>query len=382
MKATMTPKERIRAALAHQTPDRVPTALWGSYYTLNDDTYFAVLKHLGLGDPLEPFRREMPRNSNYYDDRVLDALDTDVRYVWSRFTDLGGARMSGDRCDAWGVEWQRMGPHITSVGAPLSGLSVEEIEAYPWPDVKQYIDLKFVRERTAWLRNHYPDHAIGARAVNSYGPFEQASVLRGREDFYVDMITGPEVTHLIVNKVTDAIIEGQELYIREIAPDLDFLEIPGDDYGGVSDLMISPDHFREYFKPALARIVSSAKAIRPDLPIVFHTDGAIAPIIPDFIEIGIDVLNPLEPLDATDWPAIKKQYGHKLAFMGGVDLKGALTGTLEDVAQDVRRCVETFAEGGGYILTSANHMQADIPPENIVHMFASARRVSWNGGTP
>ena len=369
----MTAKERIRAALAHQQPDRVPTALWGSYYTLNDDTYFAVLKHLGLGDPVKPFRREMPRNSNYYDDRVLDALDTDVRYVWSRFTERGGARRNSDRLDAWGVEWKRMGPHITSVGAPLSGLSAEEIQDYPWPDVPQYVDPAFIRERTAWLKENYPHHAIAARAVNSYGPFEQASVLRGREDFYVDMITEPEITHLIIEKVTDVIVEAQELYLREIAGDLDFLEIPGDDYGGVSDLMISPDHFREYFKPDLARIVASAKAIRPDLPVVFHTDGAITPIIPDFIEIGVDVLNPLEPLEATDWPAIKKQYGGELCFMGGVDLKGALTGTLEDVEQDVRRCAETFAAGGGYILTSANHMQSDIPPENIVHMFATAR---------
>jgi len=113
--------------------------------------------------------------------------------------------------------------------------------------------------------------------------------------------------------------------------------------------------------------------MRPDLPVVFHTDGAVTSIIPDFIEIGIDVLNPLEPLAATDWPAIKGQYGDRLAFMGGVDLKQALTGSPADVEQDVQRCIDTFAEGGGYILTSANHMQSDIPSENIVHMFSEAR---------
>jgi uroporphyrinogen decarboxylase len=371
--ATMTSRERIRAALGHTEPDRTPVALWGSYYTLNDDTYFAMVKHLGLDGPLEPFRHQMPRNSNYYDDRVLDALDTDVRYVWSRFTDLGGARMNGDCRDAWGVEWKRMGPHITSVGAPLEELELEEIEAYPWPGVEQYIDREFVLNRIAEIKARYPDRAIGARAVNSYGPFEQASVLRGREDFYVDMISEPEVVELIIRKVTDVIVAAQEYYLDGIIDEIDFLEIPGDDYGGVSDLMISPDHFRSYFKPALARIVASAKAMRPDLPVVFHTDGAVTSIIPDFIEIGIDVLNPLEPLEATDWGAIKKQYGDRLAFMGGVDLKRALTGTPADVERDVQRCIDTFSEGGGYILTSANHMQADIPPENIVHMFSEAR---------
>jgi uroporphyrinogen decarboxylase len=187
------------------------------------------------------------------------------------------------------------------------------------------------------------------------------------------MISEPEVVELIIRKVTDVIVAAQEYYLDGIIDEIDFLEIPGDDYGGVSDLMISPDHFRSYFKPALARIVASAKAMRPDLPVVFHTDGAVTSIIPDFIEIGIDVLNPLEPLEATDWGAIKKQYGDRLAFMGGVDLKRALTGTPADVERDVQRCIDTFSEGGGYILTSANHMQADIPPENIVHMFSEAR---------
>ena len=89
----MTPKERIIAAIGHQEPDRVPMVLWGSYYTLNDETYFNVLNYLNMGDPLPPFRRYMSRNSNYYDDRILDYLDTDARYIWSGFTDLGGGRM-------------------------------------------------------------------------------------------------------------------------------------------------------------------------------------------------------------------------------------------------------------------------------------------------
>ena len=89
----MTSKERVLTAIRREEPDRVPTALWGSYYTLNDDTYFNMLSHLNLGEPVPPFRKLKPRNSNYYDERVLDALDTDVRYVWSGFTDLGGARM-------------------------------------------------------------------------------------------------------------------------------------------------------------------------------------------------------------------------------------------------------------------------------------------------
>lgn len=372
----MTSKERIRAALAHEQPDRTPTALWGSYYTLNDDTYLATLEYLGLGEPLAPFRRQKPRNSNYYDDRILDAFDTDVRYVWSGFTDLGGAQMDADGRDAWGVSWKRSGPHVISDGRPLAEAEESEVNAFDWPDPERYIDFALIESRLRLLARDYPDRAIGARAINSYGPFEQASVLRGREDFYMDMIAEPELSMLIVENVTDVICRGQEIYLNRIADAIDFFEIPGDDYGGTQDLMISPEHFRKMFKPALKRIVESVKAIRPDLPVVFHSDGAITKIIPDLIEVGIDVLNPLEPLDATDWAAVKREYGDRLTFMGGVDLKEALTGSLEDVERDVARCVETFGAGGGYILTSANHMQADIPPQNIERMFESARRIA------
>jgi uroporphyrinogen decarboxylase len=189
----------------------------------------------------------------------------------------------------------------------------------------------------------------------------------------MDMIAEPEVCRRIVDRVTDVIVRAQEIYLDKVGAHIDFIEIPGDDYGGMEDLMISPDHFRSMFKPALRRIVESVKSYRADLPVVFHTDGVIKRIIPDFLEIGIDVLNPLEPLPANDWPEIKQAYGDRLCFMGGVDLRNALTGSKDDVEKDVRRCINTFAGGGGYMLTSANHMQADIPPENIRHMFESAR---------
>lgn len=368
----MTSKERVRAALAHKTPDRVPTALWGSYYTLNDDTYRQVLDYLGLGEAVPPFRKKFPRNSNYYDDRVLDAFDTDVRYLWSGFTDLGGADMDGDGRDAWGVTWKRMGPHVTSTGAPLAGAG--DLSAYTPPEVEGYIDEELIRSRCRLLRETYPDRAWAARAVNSYGPFEQAAVLRGREEFYMDLVAEPEFASALVDSVTQTIIRAQTRYLELIDLDLDFFEIPGDDYGGTDDLMISPFTFRSIFKPALAAIVANVKKLAPGVPVVFHTDGAVSAIIPDFVEIGIDVLNPLEPLPSTDWAAVKREYGSKLSFMGGVDLKTALTGSREDVVADVRRCIETFASGGGYILTSANHMQKDIPPANIEAMFEAARR--------
>jgi uroporphyrinogen decarboxylase len=372
MSHAMKPRERVLTALNHEEPDRVPAALWGSYYTLQDGTYFKTLEHLHIEDPQPPFRRFKTRNSNYYDDRVLDRLETDTRYVWSGFTDLGGAPPD-TLVDAWGVRWQRMGPNITSAHAPLAGLTIEQIEDHPWPDPEPYLTLDLLRNRLKDLKRD-GRYAVVARAVNSYGPFEQAAELRGREQFYMDMVLEPELARLIIERVTDVIVRLNELYLDACGGDIDIIEIPGDDFGGAEDLLISPRSFKELLKPALKRIVDPIRQFRSDLFIAFHTDGVVMKIIEDLVETGIDILNPLEPLPANDWEAVKRQYGERLCFMGGIDLKRAMPGTLADVERDVRRCIRTFAPGGGYILTPANHLQNDVPPANVVALYEYCRK--------
>lgn len=369
----MTRRERVVTAMRREQPDRIPAVLWGSYYTLNDETYFNFLRHAKLGEPVPPFRKKFPRNSNFYDERVLDHLDTDARYLDCGFTNLGGARMDGDCLDAWGVKWERSGPNITSVGFPLANATIEQVTEYAWPDPIEFFDFELMDRLTRHLKQSYPTHAIGARAVNSYGPLEQASELRGREDLLMDTVTEPELVKLLIEKCTDVIVRGQEAYLNKVGKLIDFFEIPGDDYGGNNSLLLSPAFFRSTIKPSLARIVKQVKDYRSDLPVVFHSDGAITEIIPDLIEIGIDVLNPLEPLPATDWAAIKQQYGNQLCFMGGIDLKKALTGPVAAVVEEVKKRIGIFGPGGGYILTSANHLQKDVPPANIEAMFAAAR---------
>jgi uroporphyrinogen decarboxylase len=372
MQKSMKSIERVRTALAHQEPDRVPLGLWGSYYTLNDDTYFQILKYLKLGDPVVPFRRYLNRNSNYYDDRVLERLETDMRYVWSGFTDLGGARPD-TLIDAWGVQWKRIGPHITSSAPPLAGAHIEQVEEYSWPDVEKYLTIPALKERIKELKKS-GEHAIVARAVNSYGPFEQASVLRGREQFYMDLILEPELAQRLIDRCTDVIVRLNEIYVDLIGYEVDMFEIPGDDYGGTEDLLISPEMFDDMIKPALSRIIQPIKQFRKDLPVAFHTDGAVMKIVDRLVEIGVDVLNPLEPLPSNDWEQVKRLYGDRLCFMGGIDIKKAMTGPVKGVDEEVKRCMKVFAPGGGYIMTPSNHLQKDVPPENIALLYEFGKK--------
>jgi uroporphyrinogen decarboxylase len=372
MSAKMTSRERVLTALHHQEPDRVPTALWGSYYTLQDQTYFNLLKHLGITEPVQPFRRFRGHNSNYYDDRILDYLDTDIRYVWLGFTDLGGPQL-GTGVDAWGVRWERIGPYVSSVEHPLANATVEDLETYPWPDVEKLIRVDELRARLQVLQKD-GKYAIAARAVNSYGPFEQAQAMRGREQFFIDLLQNPEFAEALIQKVTQILKRLTEIYLDIVGDAVDIMEIPGDDYGGTNNLLFSPKLFDRYLKPALGEIVHLIKSYRGDIAVVFHSDGAIVLLLESFIEVGIDIFHPLEPLPANDHDAIKAKFGDRLTFMGAIDIKAAMPGSVDDVEAEVKRRIHSLGRGGGYIIAPANHLQHDVPPENIVTLYQAAKR--------
>ena len=156
--------------------------------------------------------------------------------------------------------------------------------------------------------------------------------------------------------------------------DIDLIEIPGDDYAGTDNLLISPKVYASMLAPALARIVRPIKEFRTDLFVAFHSDGAIAQLLPSFVEMGIDLFHPLEPLPANDMASIKAAYGDRLAFMGAIDIRRAMPGSLADVEAEVKERIHTLAAGGGYILAPSNHVQEDVPPENIVALYDFGRK--------
>ena len=292
--------------------------------------------------------------------------------LWLGFDDLGGARPE-TMLDAWGVRWKRMGDYITPIEAPLAKATIEAVAKYAWPDPERYIRLDELRDRLAWLKQQ-GSFAITARAVNSYGPFEQASALRGREQFLIDLLMEPELAQLLIDRVTDIIVRLNELYLDVAGQNIDLIEIPGDDYAGTNNLIFSPEVFETMLKPALARIIRPIKEYRADLFVAFHSDGAIMKLLPGFVDLGLDLFHPLEPLPANDLAAIKQQYGQHLSFMGAIDLRTAMTGSVADVAAEVKRRIAVLAPKGGYILAPANHIQTDVPPENIVALYEFARQ--------
>jgi uroporphyrinogen decarboxylase len=210
--------------------------------------------------------------------------------------------------------------------------------------------------------------------VASHGPFQTACDLRGIENFLMDMASRPDFAQALLGKVTDAMDGLLQLAMRAGGKWFDMVELPGDDYAGNTNPLISPAMFRTFIKPCLARLITTIKEHNPNTSIMLHSDGAMSKLLPDILDLGVDVLHPLEPLPATDIHAVKASYGDRVTFLGGIDISHAMPGSREDVIAEARRRIEQLASGGGYILAPSNHLQADVPPENVVTLFETAHK--------
>lgn len=369
------PVERVRIAMNHEEPDRVPMALGGGPYGIVDELYFRILDAFDLGEPVKKFRSG--HTISYMDDRVFERLGTDTRYVWpghSPSTPLPSQKGDGEFIDGYGQPWIYRSPYYY-VGKPLLGEAqqIDDIDRLiHWPDVNDPRWNVGVRKRAQALRQG-TDYYIIARMVASHGPYMTSGHLRGVEQFFVDMGSNPDFVNALVDKVTDIQVALLKNYLTSCGAFIDMIELPGDDYATNVGMAFSPRMFRNFFKPSLKRLVDTVRNYRPEIKIMAHCDGALEKIIPDLIEIGIDALHPLEPLPAMDPGKVKAEFGDRLAFLGAIDIVQALPGSREEVIAEAKLRIGQLARGGGYILAPANHVQSDVPVENLVTLFQACR---------
>lgn len=365
----MNHRERVLTAVEREEPDRVPTALWGSAYGVTDPLYLELVQHFDLGDPVEPFRVKRGHTVNHYDERILEVLDTDTRYVWLGFSDLGGPPAEGG-LDAWGVGWRRTGLYASATEHPLEGAILEDLETYPWPDVEAFVRRDELGRRAQFLKEQ-TDYAVVGRAADSYGPLERASSLRGTERFLLDLAMDPSFADALVGRVTDVLCRLLEIYLDAAGSYLDILELPGDDYAARHPL-ISPQMFDQFFAPRWRRMIELVREAAPQCKILFHSDGRMEPFLGRLVDLGVDIFHCLEPMPEVDMAEIKRDYGDRLCFWGAIDIKEALQGDLAQVEAEVQERISTLGPGGGYVLAPANHLQPDVAPENVVALFRAA----------
>jgi uroporphyrinogen decarboxylase len=373
----LTSRQRVALALDHQEPDRVPLAIGGGSYGIVDDLYFKLIELLDLGKPIAPFRRG--HSISYMDDRLLERLGCDLRYVWPGLLPNSPIQPTGDAntfLDSYGQAWKRAAPYYYATqGILTTATDIHQIDKWVrWPDVADPQWTRGVQDRAKFLREQTKAFIV-ARMVSSHGPYQTACDLRGTEALMFDMVENPDFAQALLERIGATLVGLTRGYLEACGAYIDMIELPGDDYAGNSNLVISPAMFRRFIQPVLAAMIKTIKAFRPEIKIMLHSDGAITRLIPDLIALGVDVLHPLEPLPAMDLVAIKKQYGQQITFLGGIDIAHALPGTRQQVMDEVSQRIRQLAPGGGYILAPSNHLQADIPPENVITLFETAHRL-------
>lgn len=385
----MLSRERLCLALDHREPDRVPFDLGGTGLTTVHVTAYRNLRQfLGL-PPVQVRVAHVAEQLADVDEDVAHRLDTDVRPVRPglpegyqlTFEDQGAYEAYTDE---WGIGWRKPkdgGFYYDMYHHPLAAASsVQELAAYPFPD-------PLAPARFASLRADAEAMVARGKAVALAGPCsgiaEMVSWLRGYEPFYIDLATNPEMIATLLDRLVDYKCAYWERALAEVG-DLVDVVIEADDLAGQHGMLLSPRTYRRLIKPRHARLFSFIKAqaatsAARGAKIFFHSCGAVRPIIPDLIEAGIDILNPVQ-ISATgmDPFELKREFGRDLVFWGGgVDTQQVLgTATPQQVRDDVRRNIDALAPGGGFVFAAVHDIQANVPPQNIMAM----REACWEFG--
>jgi uroporphyrinogen decarboxylase len=336
-----------------------------------DPVYFDTLDLLGIEGEIEPYRKGS--TANYYDERLLEKLDIDFRHVWFQSPDKPKSKLhpDGTVTDEWGITWSREGSY--PVEFPLKDADIKDLETYPWPMPDAGWNVDQLRERSKYLYEN-TDYAVVAKAVyGGGGIFERCYYLRSIDNFFVDMTVNKEFAKYLLDKVVEVEMAYWKIYLNAVGPYVHIIQ-RASDLGTQLSPFISPQMYREFLKPVERRIMEYLKSLAPQAKLWFHSCGAVSSLIDDFIDIGVQILNPVQPLAAgMDSFDLKKRYGRRLSFHGGIDLQEALPGSKDDVRKEVETRIQAFGPGGGYILAPANHIQHDTPAENVVLLYTYAR---------
>ena len=271
--------------------------------------------------------------------------------------------------DSWGSGQVELTDDVWFPGVhPLANATtLEEIERYPWPDMNDPSRVAHVRDQAQRLRDA-GDYAVVATPWLLF-PFERAHAMQGMDKFLINMMMAPDFAQALLHKITDLCKTLMGNFLAECGDLIDIIKI-GDDLGTQNSLMISPKMYRQFLKPLHAEFISFIKA-RTQAKVFFHTDGDVFDLIPDFIEMGIDILNPIQTSAGrmSNLAELKRRFGQNMVFCGAVDTHRVLPyGTPDDVRQELRRVMNVLGPGGGYMVASVHTIMNDVPAENILAM--------------
>ncbi len=368
----MTSRERVLTALDHEEPDRVPLYFGGTSSFLTDQSYFQLKKFLKIEGEVEPYR--VGHTGNIFDQRILEALDVDVRCIHLKRPQNTVVKRIDEQTvlSDWGIPIKNVDGYGVRVDPPLANATEEGFESHPWPDPYDPGRIKGLADYAKYLREN-TDKAVVARSPQSASFLEYGGWLRGVEQFFMDLVINKELAEKLLDKILDIQLKFYDVFLSAVGKYVDIVET-SEDYGTQKRLLISPKLFREMIKPRRKAINDFIRSKCPGAKILHHSCGAVETIIEDLIETGVDILNPIQPFAEGMNPGeIKAKHGEKVCFCGGIDMQYAMIGDEEDIEKDVKLRIQQMAKGGGYLLCTSNHVQSDTPPSHVVFLYNIAK---------
>jgi uroporphyrinogen decarboxylase len=381
MRETWTSYGRVKAALEHQEPDRVPFDLGGSVLTgMHRVAYERLRRHLGLAEVPIEIVDNIQQLARIHQD-VLDVLQVDVRAVDPAppasaplATPVAEERGVRSFTDEWGITWKTPaggGLYFDMRAHPLADAeTIADLERFAWPnplDPARFGTLKSRADR--FVHEEKKAYVLGRSAA---GIFEVALWMRGFESFFTDLALRPGFAGALLDIITELKMQYWGQALDTVGPNV-LVVSEADDIATQRGPIISPAMYRTFIAPRHRRLFDFIrKRAQARVHIFYHSCGAVKDLIPQLLDEGIDVLNPVQvSADGMDTAELKRRYGSSLTFWGGgVDTQHVLPhGTPQQVRDEVRRRVEDLAPGGGFVFSTVHNVQADVPPENYMAMW-------------
>jgi len=346
----MTSRDRVLVAMRRRQPDRVPFDLSFGFSPYQLDQ---LLRRTGAANPEEHFGA---------DTRMVTIGPT------RRATDFSGylgELPPNSSVDEWGVGHQpteshdAAHAHLEGFVHPMAKLETgRDALDYPLPD----IDAEYRYEDLGRQIASVQGRGLAALATMTSTIFEVAWYMRGMERLLMDFVDNPEFSAALLDRITE-VRKVQAARYAALGPDVITV---GDDVGTQRAMLMSPVMWRRWLKPRLAAVISAARRVRPDVLVFFHSDGNVEPIIGDLIEIGVDILNPVQP-ECMDPADLKRRFGDRLSFWGTIGTQSTFPfGTADDVRLEVKIRAMTVGRGGGLFLAPTHFVEPEVPFENIV----------------
>lgn len=375
----MNRRQRLLTTLRHQEPDRVPIDLGGTdVSSICKGAYIDLMRWLGR-DP-EPISivnliEQLPELEAEFLDEVIHA---DVRQIredppanWSLEIREVGSYYEFENEFGIGLRMPKEeGHYFDLVSHPLKELTRDSLRGYVWPDPADPSRWSEVGQRARELYET-TDYGLVVGAIFGGGPFEFGQYLRGMENFLLDLLVSPRFADALMERITDFLSEAYTCMLKEVGAYIQVVMIC-DDLATQQGPMISPEMYRTRIKPLQARLIETIKA-HTDAAVMYHGCGATREFLPDFIEIGVDIFNPVQVGAAglEDTAALKREFGNDLVFWGGSceNQRVLPFGTVEQVQEETRRRLDDLAPGGGFVFSPIHNIQDFVPPENIMAMF-------------